>query len=119
MISQLTVFLANEKGRLAAACRTLADADINMKALFIADTADFGIVRIFCDTPARAVEVLGQAGFRASLTPVIAVSVEDAPGTLHRRRQGRRRAEDRGRRCRGGSRRGGLRRSGSGRGLLR
>ena len=47
MISQLTVFLANEKGRLAAACRTLADADINMKALFIADTADFGIVRIF------------------------------------------------------------------------
>ena len=68
MISQLTVFLANEKGRLAAACRTLADADINMKALFIADTADFGIVRIFCDTPARAVEVLGQAGFRASLT---------------------------------------------------
>ena len=82
MISQLTVFLANEKGRLAAACRTLADADINMKALFIADTADFGIVRIFCDTPARAVEVLGQAGFRASLTPVIAVSVEDAPGTL-------------------------------------
>ena len=82
MISQLTVFLANEKGRLAAACRTLADADINMKALFIADTADFGIVRIFCDTPKRAVEVLGQAGFRASLTPVIAVSVEDAPGTL-------------------------------------
>ena len=82
MISQLTVFLANEKGRLAAACRTLADADINMKALFIADPADFGIVRIFCDTPKRAVEVLGQAGFRASLTPVIAVSVEDAPGTL-------------------------------------
>ena len=82
MISQLTVFLANEKGRLAAACRTLADADINMNALFIADTADFGIVRIFCDTPARAVAVLGQAGFRASLTPVIAVSVEDVPGTL-------------------------------------
>ena len=54
----------------------------HMKALFIADTADFGIVRIFCDTPKRAVEVLGQAGFRASLTPVIAVSVEDAPGTL-------------------------------------
>ena len=81
MISQLTVFLANEKGRLAAACRTLADADINMKALFIADTADFGIVRIFCDTPKRAVEALGQAGFRASLTPVHRrVASEDAPG---------------------------------------
>lgn len=95
-----------------------------MKALFIADTADFGIVRIFCDTPKRAVEVLGQAGFRASLTPVIAVSVEDAPGTLAdllgfcqgasmnieygycfctADGKARRRAEDRGRRCRGGS----------------
>ena len=42
MISQLTVFLANTNGRLAAACRTLSDADINMKALFIAATADFG-----------------------------------------------------------------------------
>ncbi|WP_296011171.1 amino acid-binding protein [uncultured Adlercreutzia sp.] len=84
MISQLTVFLANEKGRLAAICRTLADADINMKALFIADTADFGIVRIFCDTPRRATEVLTEAGFRATVTPVIAVSVADEPGTLAR-----------------------------------
>lgn len=82
MISQLTVFLANEKGRLAAACRTLAEADINMQALFIADTADFGIVRIFCDTPHRAAEVLSEAGFRATITPVIAVSVADEPGTL-------------------------------------
>lgn len=82
MISQLTVFLANEKGRLAAACCTLADADINMKALFIADTQDFGIVRIFCDTPQRAAAVLTEAGFRASITPVIAVSVDDEPGTL-------------------------------------
>lgn len=82
MISQLTVFLTNEKGRLAAACRTLADADINMKALFIADTADFGIVRIFCDTPTRAAGVLADAGFRATLTPVIAVAVDDEPGTL-------------------------------------
>lgn len=84
MISQLTVFLANEKGRLAAASRTLADAGINMQALFIADTADFGIVRIFCDTPKRAVSVLAEAGFRATLTPVIAVSVADEPGTLAR-----------------------------------
>ena len=84
MISQLTVFLANEKGRLAAACRTLADADINLAALFIADTADFGIVRIFCDTPALAAAKLAEAGFRATITPVIAVSVADEPGTLAR-----------------------------------
>lgn len=84
MISQLTVFLANEKGRLAAACRALSDAGINMQALFVADTADFGIVRIFCDTPARAAAVLAEANFRATLTPVIAVSVADEPGTLAR-----------------------------------
>ena len=82
MISQLTVFLANEEGRLAAACRVLGEADINMKALFIADTSDFGIVRIFCDTPLRAAELLGEAGFRASITPVIAASVSDEPGAL-------------------------------------
>lgn len=84
MISQLTVFLANEKGRLAAACQALADADINMQALFVADTADFGIVRIFCDTPERAAAVLADGGFRATITPVIAVSVADEPGTLAR-----------------------------------
>lgn len=82
MISQLTVFLTNEKGRLAACCRVLADANINMKALFIADTADFGILRIFCDTPKRACNVLTQAGFRATLASVIAVSVADEPGAL-------------------------------------
>lgn len=47
MISQLTVFLENEEGRLASAVRTIADANINMQALFLADTADFGILRIF------------------------------------------------------------------------
>ncbi len=67
MISQLTVFLANEKGRLAAASRVLSDAGINMQALFIADTADFGIVRIFCDTPALAAAKLAEAGFRATI----------------------------------------------------
>ena len=82
MISQLTVFLTNEPGRLAAATSTLAEAGINMKALFIADTADFGILRIFCDTPQRAAGVLTDAGFRASIAPVIAVSVGDEPGTL-------------------------------------
>ena len=53
MISQLTVFLENEEGRLASAVRTISDANINMQALCLADTADFGILRIFCDTPQR------------------------------------------------------------------
>ena len=65
MISQLTVFMENERGRLASACRTIADAGINMYALFVADTADFGVARIFCDTPQAAADALTAAGYRA------------------------------------------------------
>ena len=48
MIEQITVFLENEKGRLAALCRCLGDANINMAALSVADTTDYGVVRIIC-----------------------------------------------------------------------
>lgn len=82
MIEQLTVLLQNEKGRLSSLCRTLADGDINMHDLFIADTSDFGIVRIFCDTPQRAVTVLNEAGYRAILTKVVAVRVPNQIGGL-------------------------------------
>ena len=51
MIKQLTVFLENTQGRLAAVCRCLGDAGINMQALTIADTSDYGLVRIICDDP--------------------------------------------------------------------
>lgn len=84
MISQLTVFLANEKGRLAAACRTLADAGFNMHSLVLADTADFGVVRIFCDRPDEAAALLVDAGYRAAVTPVIAVRVPNEAGGLAR-----------------------------------
>ncbi len=80
MISQLSVFLANEKGRLAAACRTLADAGYNMHSLVLADTADFGVARIFCDRPDAAAAMLIDAGYRAAVTPVIAVRVPNEPG---------------------------------------
>ena len=70
MIDQLTVFLENEKGRLAAACQTLADAGINLHALNLADTADFGVVRLLCDTPEAAAGALKAAGYRAAVTPV-------------------------------------------------
>ena len=84
MISQLSVFLANEKGRLAAACRTLADAGYNMHSLVLADTADFGVARIFCDRPDAAAAMLIDAGYRAAVTPVIAVRVPNEPGGLAR-----------------------------------
>lgn len=82
MIEQLTIFLQNEKGRLAACCQALADAGINMHSLNVADTADFGVARVICDTPKAAAKALDAAGFRATATPVLAVEVPNVPGGL-------------------------------------
>ncbi len=82
MIDQITVFLENSEGRLAALCRTLADAEVNMSALTIADTADYGVVRIICDDPDKAVKVLEQANYRAVATKVAAIQVPNRPGGL-------------------------------------
>lgn len=84
MISQLTVFLQNEKGRLSSLSRILSDEGINMHALIIADTQEFGIVRIFCDTPDAAQALLVEQGFRATLTDVSAVRIANEPGGLAR-----------------------------------
>ena len=82
MIDQITVFLENSEGRLAALCRTLGDADINMHSLVIADTTDYGVVRIICDDPIRALEVLDDADYRAISTKVAAIGVPNEPGGL-------------------------------------
>lgn len=80
MIDQLTVFLGNENGRLTALCKVLGDAEIQMHALTIADTSDYGIVRIICDDPEGAKKALSEAGFMANLAKVLAVQVPDVPG---------------------------------------
>lgn len=82
MIDQITVFLENAEGRLSALCRTLADAGVSMSALTIADTTDYGVVRIICDDPTRALEVLGAADYRAVATKVSAISVPNEAGGL-------------------------------------
>ncbi|MCL1898471.1 MAG: hypothetical protein FWG16_06585 [Micrococcales bacterium] len=82
MISQLTVFLENREGHLADACSAIADAGFNMHALFVADTASFGVARIFCDRPMAAAQALRDAGYRAKITPVLAVRIPDQPGCL-------------------------------------
>ena len=82
MIDQITVFLENAEGRLSALCRTLADNGINMQALSIADTTDYGVVRIICDDPARALDVLAENDFRALATKVSAIQVPNVPGGL-------------------------------------
>ena len=84
MIDQITVFLENSEGRLAALCRTLAWANINMQSLVIADTADYGVVRIICNDPARALDVLNAADYRAISTKVAAIGVPNEPGGLAR-----------------------------------
>lgn len=82
MVEQLSVFLENSAGRLAELARALGDAGINMRALMVADTEEFGVIRIICDHPRAAVRKLDDAGFGASLTPVLAVEIPDLPGGL-------------------------------------
>ncbi|MCR4400682.1 MAG: ACT domain-containing protein, partial [Syntrophomonadaceae bacterium] len=82
MVKQISVFLENKAGRLASVTRTLGDAGINIRALSIADTSDFGILRLIVSDPDRAYAILKEAGFAVSETEVIAVSVPDTPGGL-------------------------------------
>jgi len=82
MIEQVSVFLENKPGHLAQLARTLADAGINMRALMVADTEQFGVVRIICDRPHAAKGALEDAGFGVSITRVVAVEMPDRPGGL-------------------------------------
>jgi hypothetical protein len=82
MIEQLSVFLENQPGRLAHLCRTLGDAGVNMRALMVADTQEFGVVRIICDRPLTGKSALESEGFGVSVTGVIGVEVPDNPGGL-------------------------------------
>ena len=82
MAKQISVFLENKAGRLAHVTRVLGEAGINIRALSIADTSDFGILRIIVNDPEKAYRILKEADFTVSETEVIAVQVPDAPGGL-------------------------------------
>lgn len=81
-IKQISVFLENKPGTLKKMTGILADHQIDMRALSIAETKDFGIARIIVDDVLAAVSVLKDADFVASLTSVLAVAVPDEPGGL-------------------------------------
>jgi hypothetical protein len=81
-MKQISVFLENTTGRLPEVTRTLARAGINLRAINIADTADFGILRIIVDKTEEAVNVLNAAGFTIKMNTVGAVVIEDKPGGL-------------------------------------
>lgn len=82
MAKQISVFLENKSGRLAHVTKVLGDAGINIRALSIADTSDFGILRLIVNDPVKAYRILKEEGFTASETEVIAVSMPDSPGGL-------------------------------------
>ncbi|MFA5882050.1 MAG: ACT domain-containing protein [Eubacteriales bacterium] len=81
-VQQISVFLENKSGRLATLTDVLGKAGINIRALSIADTSDFGILRLIVNQPEEAFRILKEAGFTASLTDIIAVEVKDEPGGL-------------------------------------
>ncbi len=81
-VKQISVFLENKPGRLAEFTDVLRQKQIDMRALSIAETPDFGIVRMIVDDPFNTVCVLKDAGYISSITPVLAVAVPDAPGSL-------------------------------------
>ena len=79
-IKQISVYIENRKGRLAEATRYIADHQINLKALSIADSQDFGILRLICENPQETNEILREGGYLTRLNNVLAVSIADKPG---------------------------------------
>ena len=79
-VKQLSVFLENKAGRLADVTGVLGDADVNILALSLADTTDFGILRLIVDDSAKAAEALSARGVVCITNDVTAVAVEDKPG---------------------------------------
>ncbi len=82
MIKQIAVFLENEAGRASASCKILKEAGVNLYALSIADTREFGILRILTDDNKRALAALKSAGFLASEVELVGLEVPDKSGAL-------------------------------------
>ena len=81
-ITQISVFLENRKGRLFELCALLGEKSINILALTIAETEDFGVLRIIVDKPDAALEELKKGNFVANSTDVVIVQIEHKPGSL-------------------------------------
>lgn len=82
LIKQLSVFLENKPGRLAAALEELGKNDIDISALSLADTSEYGILRLIVSNPEKAAEVLKNSGVVVKLTDVLALAIDDTPGGL-------------------------------------
>ncbi len=83
-IQQISVFLENRAGQLAEITGVLADNKVDLRAIHIAETADYGVLRLITANPQEASKLLLEHGFILSMTPVMAVAVPDEPGGLAR-----------------------------------
>ncbi len=81
-VKQISVFIENKTGKLAEVTKYIADNNVNMKALSVADTHDFGILRIICEDHTTALNVIKDGGYVATETEVLAVEIPDSPGAL-------------------------------------
>ena len=82
-VQQISVFLENKSGRLSDASAALKDNDINIRALTVAESANYGVLRMIVNRPDEALTVLRAAGFVVKKSPVLAVEVDDREGILH------------------------------------
>jgi hypothetical protein len=81
-ITQISVFLENRSGRMRQVCNVLGQNNINIRALTVAETESFGVLRIVVDKPSVAIDVLKKNGFTANITDVVVVEMQDKPGGL-------------------------------------
>ena len=82
IIKQISIFVENQPGKLAEAAKLISDAGIDLRSLSLADTRDFGILRIIVNQPDRACTLLRENGWTFIVTSVIGVKVPDRPGGL-------------------------------------
>lgn len=82
LVSQISVFLENSNGRLFSVSDILAKNDINVRAVSVADTTDFGILRMIVNDPEKAYSVLRENNFTVRITKVVAVEIDDTPGSM-------------------------------------
>ena len=80
IIKQLSVFLENKQGRICAAADVLAQNNINIRALSLADTSEFGILRLIVDKPEEGKKILTEAGLVVRVTDVLSLTMDDTPG---------------------------------------
>lgn len=83
-VIQISVFIENREGRLAEVSQLLSSKAINIRSLSLADSSDFGVLRLIVDDPTSCLKVLQEAGFVARTSEVLALEIEDRPGGLDR-----------------------------------